>query len=183
MQISALGMAEVHDSSAQQQMAQWDMIEQDRVCGYHACTRPGKVGGHLGVTKHDADLHAELIDKEHRDVMLVRVGSDAAEVVAHQPRLRADLWVPGLPQDLRLRQQRRHRVHHDDRHRAAADDLLHRLHSSRDACGSIVTQPPWGAAPRGAVRQTISHSHPICDDPREPANECMAPLHRHCTMK
>ena len=84
-------------------------------------------GGGLGVAEHHADLHADLVDEDHRGVRLRDGARELAQRLAHQPRLQAHVLVAHLALDLGARHQRRHRVDHDEVDRARAqqhvDDL------------------------------------------------------------
>src|SRR6185312_2966012 len=77
-------------------------------------------GGRLRVAEHHADLHADLVDEDDDGVGALDVAGELAQRLRHQARLQADLHLPHLTLDLRLRRERRDGVDHDDVHRIGA---------------------------------------------------------------
>ena len=73
-------------------------------------------GGSLGAAEHDADFHADLVDKNHQRIGFFDVAGELAQRLTHQPRLQADVAVAHIAFDFSFRHQRRHRVdnHHID---------------------------------------------------------------------
>ena len=81
-------------------------------------------GGGLGVAEHDADLHANLVDKNHQAVGLLDGAGELAHGLAEQARLQADVGIAHLALDFRPRGERRHRVYHQHIHRAGTHQHL-----------------------------------------------------------
>ncbi len=69
-------------------------------------------------TKHDADLHPDLIDKNNQGVGALDVGGELAQRLAHQAGVQADVRITHVAFDLGLGSQRRHRIDHHGVHRA-----------------------------------------------------------------
>ena len=84
-------------------------------------------GGGLGIPKHHPDLLAQLVDEDHRAVGAVDSPGQFAEGLAHEASLETHVLVSHLALDLRLGDQRGHRVDDYQVHRAGAhqdfDDL------------------------------------------------------------
>ena len=71
-------------------------------------------GSRLRIAEHHAHLLAELIDKDHHTVGLADHRSKLPECLGHQAGLKAHMGITHIPVYLRLRHQRRHRVHDYD---------------------------------------------------------------------
>ena len=69
--------------------------------------------GGFGRAKHDADLHADLVDEDHHAVGLLDVGREFAQRLAHQPCLQTGQAVAHFTFEFCLRRQRRHGVDDD----------------------------------------------------------------------
>mmetsp|Transcript_23849 Transcript_23849/g.75064 ORF Transcript_23849/g.75064 Transcript_23849/m.75064 type:complete len:379 (+) Transcript_23849:232-1368(+) len=81
--------------------------------------------GDLRRAVDDADLAAELVEEDDGAVGLGQRARDLPQRLGHEPRLRADLHVAHVAVELHARHERGHRVHDDDLHSAAADELVH----------------------------------------------------------
>src|SRR5439155_22356126 len=68
----------------------------------------------LGIAEHDADFLAQLIDEDEAGLRLRHGARELAQRLRHEPRLQPDLGVAHVAFDFGARDQRRHRVDHDD---------------------------------------------------------------------
>src|SRR5712692_6985636 len=86
-------------------------------------------GGGLRRAEDDADLHADLVDEDHRRPVAAHHRGELAQRLRHEPRLEAHVLIAHLALDLRLGYQRCDRV--DDHHvdRAAANQGLRNFES------------------------------------------------------
>ena len=69
---------------------------------------------------HHADLHPDLIDKDHHGVGFVDRGGELAQRLAHQPRLQARQRIAHFTLEFGARHQGRHRIHYQHVDRAGA---------------------------------------------------------------
>ena len=76
------------------------------------------------IAEHHADLHAQLVDEDHRRSRLLYRPGQLSQRLRHQPRLQPHLGVPHLPFELGPRNQRRHGIDDDDVEGAAADQCV-----------------------------------------------------------
>src|SRR5262245_9444284 len=81
-------------------------------------------GGGFRIAEHDADLHADLVDKNHHGVGPRNGAGQFAQSLRHQPRLQAHVRIAHLAFDFRLRHQGRYRVDDQDIDGAAANESL-----------------------------------------------------------
>src|SRR5271168_3127558 len=84
-------------------------------------------GGRLRVAEHDADLLANLVNKNQTGARLRHRSRQLPQRLAHQPRLQAHMRIAHLAVELGLRHQRRHRVHHQHVDRIRPNQRLHNL--------------------------------------------------------
>ena len=69
-------------------------------------------GSGFRIAEHDADLFANLVDKDETRVRFGHDTGELAEGLRHQARLQADVAVAHLAVELGLGHQRGHRIHH-----------------------------------------------------------------------
>ena len=67
----------------------------------------------FGVAEHDADLHSDLIDEDHYRGALGDGRGELSQSLAHESGLKTHMGVSHVPFKLRLGNQRRHRIDHN----------------------------------------------------------------------
>jgi hypothetical protein len=77
--------------------------------------------GRLGISEHDPDLHADLVDEDEQGLALGHGGGELAHGLAHEAGLQAHVGIAHVPLDLGSRRQGRHGVDDDDVERVRLD--------------------------------------------------------------